>query len=305
MTKLNVWSPALSAGACGGGERRIEDTNEGNSMREKENTNETAGAKPAAGTGEWAKVNVNIDNGCPNKCRYCYAAGMAIRFHRKTPETWGTPETNMEKVNGAFAKRSGRIMFPTSHDIHPDNIEACLTVLKKMLEAGNEVLIVSKPRLACIRRLCKELGQYKSQFVFRFSIGSVDDAVLTAWEPGAPAFKERIAALRHAFKAGFQTSVSCEPMLDANIDAVIQAVKPYVTDSIWLGKANRLMATTTVNCPGDQKVRAMAEQLKKTVNDQHVRDLYKRHQNDPVIKWKDSLKKVLGLQRPSEKGLDI
>ena len=219
----------------------------------------TAGDKPAHGTQEWAGCNFNIDNGCPNGCRYCYAASMAIRFHRKTPKTWEIPETDMKRVNRKFIKKPGRTMFPTSHDIHPDNIEACVVVLKKMLATGNEMLIVSKPHLACIQRLCKELDPYKSLLTFRFSIGSADNDVLKAWEPGAPAFKERLAALKHAFKAGFQTSVSCEPMLDANIDAVIQKAKPFVTDSIWLGKATRLIANTAINCPGNQQVRAMAE----------------------------------------------
>jgi DNA repair photolyase len=268
-------------------------------------TSKSAVPKPAHGTQEWAGHNVNIDNGCPNGCLYCYAAAMAIRFHRKTPKTWEIPETDMKRVNRKFGKKPGRIMFPTSHDIHPDNIEACVVVLKKMLAAGNELLIVAKPHLACIKRLCKELGQYRSQFTFRFTIGSADDAVLRAWEPGAPAFPERLAALRYAFKAGFQTSISCEPMLDDDIDAVIRKVKPFVTDSIWLGKATRLIANTAINYPGDQKVRTMAENLDAMMTDQHVRDLYRRYTDDPVVKWKDSLKKVLGITRPSERGLDI
>jgi hypothetical protein len=35
-----------------------------------------------------------------------------------------------------------------------------------------------------------------------------------------------------------------------------------------------------------------------------IRALYKRHQYDPLIKWKDSIKQVIGINRPIVKGLD-
>ena len=34
---------------------------------------------------------------------------------------------------------AGRIMFPSSHDITPGNFEACMTVLDKLIGAGNQV----------------------------------------------------------------------------------------------------------------------------------------------------------------------
>jgi hypothetical protein len=37
----------------------------------------------------------------------------------------------------------------------------------------------------------------------------------------------------------------------------------------------------------------------------HERRLYARHRDDTVIKWKDSIKKVVGIERPTEKGLDV
>jgi hypothetical protein len=265
----------------------------------------TSAEKPAHGTGEWARHNVNTDSGCPNRCTYCYASAMAIRFGRKTPETWGIPETDMRKVLKRYGRMSGRIMYPTSHDIHPGNLDACVTALKGMLSVGNEVLVVSKPSLGCIRRLCADLGSFKGQVTFRFTIGSADDSVLSAWEPGAPLFSERIACLKYACEAGFMTSVSCEPMLDANIGEVIKATRPYVTDSIWLGRANQLRQIVAINRPGDIKAKELADSLISVMTDDFVRDLYACYRIDPVVKWKESIKKVVGLARPMEKGLDI
>jgi DNA repair photolyase len=259
---------------------------------------------PPTGTQEWAASNVNIQDGCEHDCRYCYAKTMAIRFKRMTSETWREPHLREHDVARGFTKRSGRIMFPTAHDITEKNIDACLAVLKRMLAAGNDLLIVSKPCLPCVERLCSELEQYRDQIVFRFSIGSASSAVLKFWEPGAPTFSQRLACLKAAYLRDFQTSVSCEPMLDDRIDRVVDAVHPFVTDSIWRGKINRLRSILPQNCPNDKDAVRRGEKLMAAQNDAAIRALYSRYHNDLKIKWKDSIKAVVGLDRPVAAGLD-
>ena len=51
--------------------------------------------------------------------------------------------------------------------------------------------------------------------------------------------------------------------------------------------------------------RAKADELLALHTDDWIRELYKQHKHDPLIKYKDSIKKVVGLDRPEEKGLDI
>jgi hypothetical protein len=36
-----------------------------------------------------------------------------------------------------------------------------------------------------------------------------------------------------------------------------------------------------------------------------VKALYARFKNDPMIKWKESIKKIVGIEVPVEKGLDV
>ena len=155
------------------------------------NKNKSAGI---TGTKEWAAENVNIQTGCEHDCRYCYAKGMALRFHRTTAEGWRKPTIRPSEVNRKRGQRRGTVMFPSTHDITPLNVEACIGVLEKMLAAGNRVLIVSKPHLRCVKTMCERLAQYRDRIVFRFTIGSVDDHVLRYWEPGAPASAERLAS---------------------------------------------------------------------------------------------------------------
>lgn len=42
---------------------------------------------------------------------------MAIRFKRKTENTWKVIEPNTKYIKKSYRKRNGRVMFPTSHDI--------------------------------------------------------------------------------------------------------------------------------------------------------------------------------------------
>lgn len=262
-------------------------------------------AKAVSGVGEWAGSSVNLQTGCEHDCRYCYAKCQIVRTRPITANDWRQPVIRQKDVNKGYRKRSGRIMFPTSHDITPRNITECLTVLRKLLGSGNEVLIVSKPHLDCIQTLCRELDPYRRRITFRFSIGSVDDEVLSYWEPGAPSFPERVASLKFAHGAGFATSVSCEPMLDQNIGKVVDAVRPFVTDSIWLGRANNLMQALGINGRDDDEAKVRGRQLLSEQTDDYLRALYSRYRNDSLIRFKDSIKKAVGLKRPTQAGLDV
>jgi DNA repair photolyase len=261
-------------------------------------------ARPPTGTQEWAASNVNIQDGCEHDCRYCYAKTMAIRFKRATATSWGKPRLRQHDLDRTFTHRVGRIMFPTAHDITDQNIDECLLVLNRILTTGNDLLIVSKPRISCVKRLCEELAPYRTQIVFRFSIGSTDDAILSYWEPGAPSFENRLSCLQYAYANDFQTSVSGEPMLDGNPDALIATIRPYVTDSIWLGKINRLRNILPLNCPHDSGTLRRGEVLMATQTDTAICALYRRHCHDSKVKWKDSIKSVVGLSRPKVAGLD-
>ncbi len=104
--------------------------------------------KKVSGTKEWASTGVNVMTGCKHECLYCYASASAFRFERVKPGEWGSGVVNEKALTKKFGRRKGTIMFPTAHDITPDNFDHCLIVLSNMLKSGNNVLVVSKPHLA-------------------------------------------------------------------------------------------------------------------------------------------------------------
>ena len=248
--------------------------------------------RTGTGTNEWSESTYNICKGCSHNCLYCYARWMAERFNRvNSASEWGIERVDENKVNKSNRLFKGVVMFPSSHEITPNILPAALKTLRNMLQAGNKVLIVSKPHLEVIQALCRELAGFKDQIQFRFTIGTLNETTAKFWEPGAPTPKERIEALKHAFQLGFRTSVSMEPMLD-DVDGMIRllnTVAPFVTGTIWLGKMNEINRRVDQTRPG---VRAAVEKIELQQSDANILRLHAILQTNPQVRWKDSIKAV-------------
>lgn len=260
--------------------------------------------KEVFGTYEWAVANANFINGCSHDCKYCYSKEMAIRFKRKTASTWAQEDVNINQINQSFGKKNGYIMFPSTHDITPVNLDLSISFLRGILLSGNKVLIVSKPHLSVITAICRTFSNFKSKILFRFTIGSIDSNVLQFWEPNAPDYSERKQSLIFAYEQGFKTSLSCEPMLDDNVQAIVNDLEQYVTDSIWIGKMNFLLRRLKANNCCDEMTLQKADQLIRMQSDDKIKQLYFQLCNNPKIKWKESIKKVVGLEISNDKGCD-
>jgi DNA repair photolyase len=255
------------------------------------------------GTREWAAKTVNCCTGCAHDCVYCYAKSMALRFGQVPDGQWDSERIRQHDVVRKHRKYPGRVMFPSSHDITPTNLSACLQVLDNLLAAGNEVLVVSKPHLECIRAICQKFESYRDKILFRFTIGAQDDRLLSLFEPNAPGYAERRASLQYAYEQDFQTSVSVEPMLDSQrIDDLVVDLLPFVTDAIWIGEMNYVgRLYNKVN----SEVQAALKVIENGQSDEIIRAIYSRHRNNPKIKWKKGIKKIVGMPLAPQPGMDI
>lgn len=263
--------------------------------------------KKVFGTYEWAVKTVNVMNGCSHNCKYCYAKAMAVRFKRKTVDNWHIEEVNQKqlklKVKGV--KTNGLVMFPSTHDITPANISYSMEMLKNLIDNGNKVLIVTKPHLEVVKRICEEFQQKKESILFRFTIGSNDSEVLKFWEIDAPDYEERKACLVYAFNQGFSTSVSCEPMLDANTPQLVNELLPFITDAIWIGKPNMLLSRLRFNGANDAQTISRAKELMAQQSDEYIKQLYELFKDNDKVKWKSNIKKIVDIEIPTTIGLDI
>jgi len=218
---------------------------------------------------------------------------MAKRFGRCTEDSWKNMVVRREIVEKKFKKYNGRVMFPSSHDIVnvPEVKDACYIVLKKLLDAGNEVLVTMKPDLTVTKEIVTRFRTYKPKMQFRFTITSLNNTILSFWERNAPLFEERFESLTLAHSEGFKTSVSIEPFLDNEPQKLVRILAPYVTESIWLGPMNYIPRNKI-----SEKEKPTYDLMRKNIEVNHLKEIYEELKDFPKIRFKDSMKIKLSLE---------
>ena len=262
---------------------------------------ETAAASDnSTGRRAWGNRNVNIVLGCPNRCRYCYARSAAKLYGRiRESDEWGTTYCRLgQSPVKKRLKNYGTVRFPTTHDITPEFLEECVTVIRNLLAGGNHVIVCSKPRLDCIRRLCREFADNRNRLEFRFTIGAMDDTILSFWEPGAPGFKERFDSLKLAYRKGFAVSVNVEPMLDAaNVLMLFRKLAPYVTVFINIGIMKNIRRNAR---PQSEQEEAAFRRVEENQADDRIRAIYEDLKDEPLVRWSPEIRKVLGIGKKND-----
>jgi len=259
--------------------------------------------KRISGTLEWAVANANCCNGCSHGCLYCYARWNACdRFGLIAHEDWTNKQIRTKDVRKKRKNEGGTVMFPTTHDICPDILDDCIQVIQNVLDAGNDILIVSKPHLDCISVICDRFIDFRDKILFRFTIGAFDNETLAHWEPGAPNFEERLQSLQLAHERGYKTSISIEPMLDSpQVTELFRRLEPWVTDSIWIGKMNHIRSRVHIETLEDEEWVYGVEQGQAN---ECIHRIYEALKDEPKVRWKESIKEVIGIALETKPGTD-
>jgi DNA repair photolyase len=217
---------------------------------------------------------------------------MAKRFNRTADGAWKRMKIRRAILKKNFKKLPGRVMFPSTHDIFDMQPfkDACFTMLRKLLESENQVLITTKPRLGVIEEICRDFGQYMRQIQFRFTITSIDDDLLAFWEPNAPRFRERMSSLKYAYRKQFRTSVSIEPFLDYDPIELVETITPFVTESIWIGRMNYIPSRIS-----SKQAVPFYSKIRKNYTHAHIQELYDTLKDHAKVRFKDSIRIQLGM----------
>jgi DNA repair photolyase len=250
--------------------------------------------RSGSGTREWSDRSYNIAHGCSHGCLYCYARSFKARFDAdvRQPGGWENQRLRAGSSLGSDVRGAGVVMFPTAHDLTPAILPETVATIQNLLAGGNDLLIVAKPHLEVIKRLCDEFAGDRERILFRFSIGTLNAGLCEYWEPSAPAPEERLQSLEHAFDSGFATSVSMEPMLDS-VDATVElvaTVEPFVTDTIWIGKMQRIPQKLNSHVLGFTEA---CVKIKAQQRDEEILRLVDALKGNEKVQWKDSIKKVI------------
>lgn len=60
----------------------------------------------------------------------------------------------------------------------------------------------------------------------------------------------------------------------------------------------------SINVNNEEDLKAI-QIIKDGQSDRNIQKIYNELKDNPLVKWKDSIKKVVGIESPSEPGLDI
>ena len=71
---------------------------------------------------------------------------------------------------------------------------------------------------------------------------------------------------------------------------------------IWLGKMNHIRKNIVIN---SAEMEAAVRQIENGQTKERIKILYEVLQDNPKIKWKGSIKDILGIKKPDVPGLDI
>jgi hypothetical protein len=197
-------------------------------------------------------------------------------------------------------------MFPTAHDITPEVMEPCRQFLIKLLDPGNEVLLVSKPHLVVMKYLWMSdaiwAATRKGRLTFRFSIGSHSDKARRYWEPGAPSIDERIECIKFIRESDGKVGVSSEPLLEPwNVSDMAAELLPLINDTWWIGPINHI--AQRVQCVTGQDYHE-AREIGNWQTPALVREMYEKLKAKPQVRWKDAYKRLLGLPLAEKVGQD-
>jgi DNA repair photolyase len=257
--------------------------------------------RTGTGTREWSDISRNCGTGCKNGCVYCFAAWGAIyRYKRVKPDCWTEEKVNMTKAmkKEPYGRDPNQVaMYPTQHDITEAYYEASIHKVQHLLDAGYQVLIVTKPTFKIFTNFLLHFEKYKARILTRISLTSLDPKASLQYEPGASSPAERLDCLEWAFKHGYQTSLSCEPMLPsrrytyAEMGRLIYyKAAEFVTDKIWYGTMNKVHSRIPDITPSWEKEIENWQQPSEVLK--LVRIIQASGANQKV-EWKDSVKTII------------
>ena len=94
--------------------------------------------------------------------------------------------------------------------------------------------------------------------------------------------------MKIAYANKFKTSISIEPFLDFDPNPLVEILRPFVSESIWIGRMNYI---DRKNLSGEELIHYI--RIRKNYAMKNVLSIYDYFKDDPIIRWKDSIKKML------------
>ena len=201
--------------------------------------------------------------GCQFGCSYCYAAFFQADEEKKAAwGQWVDVKENAVQLIRRSKSLGGKLVVVGSATDPYQPIEAKLRHTRAILEAMAEhrpqpsVGVITRSPLAA-----RDIDVFKRFSSFRISItiGTDDDEVRKAFEPGAPGIGRRLEALEQIASAGVTTGVNLAPLLPMR-DPIghLRNLKRIGVEKVWVNTFLKGSGPFS-SCTGDAAFRVAKE----------------------------------------------
>jgi DNA repair photolyase len=220
--------------------------------------------QPRGKAREYAELAVNLFNGCPHGCTYCYAPG--IKNIGRSEYLTVSPRVG---ILNAIEKDARKMQGDPRHvllcfmcDPYPPSDQKPFSVTREAIKILKQykmrVAVLTKGGLYATRDF--DLLTPQDKFGCTLTFLSLSDSL--KWEPFAAPPSERLATLMQAHKAGIPTWASLEPVIDP--EQTLALIRRYydVVDEFKVGKLNYQKAAFNL--------RSFCVELAATLQDCHV-----------------------------------
>lgn len=207
--------------------------------------------EPAGAAREYAPLAVNLYDGCPHGCTYCYVPAILRRTREEFHEGAVPRKDLLAKLESdctdLWAIHDEReILLCFTCDPYPLGFNSMTTrkALALMGDHGLNATVLTKNGKYA-RRDFDLLKQYG--FRFGTTIGYIDQQIGNRTEPNAGLVVDRVQALTEAHAAGIRTWVSVEPVLDPEEALWAMEYLLEVVDEWKVGKWNHSEAAGKID----------------------------------------------------------
>jgi len=196
--------------------------------------------EPRGRAREYSYLALNVMRGCSSQCSYCYVPGASRMSREQWAKIKPAPRKRiieaLRKQAPEFAGTDRRCLLCFMCDPYqPAAVESGVT--RQALEILREHDIPWQVLTKHGMRAVGDFDLYGPNDAFATTLTTAGSEAWT-WEPGAAEPSDRIEAIQRAKKAGIETWVSLEPVMDPDWSLRIIQMTYHVVDLFKIGKLN-------------------------------------------------------------------
>ena len=236
--------------------------------------------QPRGKAGEYAELAVNLFNGCPHGCTYCYVPTIKNSSRSEHLNVF-TRVGILDAIEKDARKMQGdprHVLLCFMCDPYPPSDQKPFSVTREAIK----ILKRYKMRVAVLTkaggRAMRDFDLLTPEDKFGCTLTFSDPFLSTKWEPRADLPTDRLFALKCAHDRGIPTWASLEPVIEpAQTLALIRRSLNFV-DEYKVGKLNYL--------PSEVNWRSFCVNLAATLQDCHAHYYIK---NSLLPYWPDNM----------------